>query len=409
MSSSGVLIALLALAYLGSLGANNTTGRALPARWSLYLVVGLVIGPATFGLLQASALRDFSVIGQVGAAWLALVTGLSFDFTQPRSVRRAAAGVTITAFAAAALGAAAWYGAVRFLGFTGGEALLLGAGVGILLAPSATLCLEARAYREDAPKPVSETLCDVSRSSALVPAFAAAALLAVAPNHGLVSYSLTARVLVTLGTGVVLGLLAVALLGREFRRAESWGLLLGLTLLGSGAANRVGLSAVVVAFTLGLTIALVSRHRADIRAMTVPTESSVLLPVALLVGAALKPDVRWLLPVLVLCSLRLVVDWLRGNVLRWLLPSTRPGGYGLGLALSMPGAMLLALTVELTDKLPGEVAQGLLVASVAAGLTADVVASMQLKRSLLAAGEFERQSTRPSSPTAPSEPESVRS
>src|SRR5690606_19176812 len=129
----------------------------------------------------------------------------------------------------------------------------------------------------------------------LLPVVGAAVLLAVAPGHGLLNHSIAARVGVTLATGAVLGLLAVALLGREFRSAESWGLLLGLTLLGSGAAERVGLSAVSVAFVLGLTVAVLSPHRADIRAMITPTEPSVLLPIALLAGAAVRFELHWLL------------------------------------------------------------------------------------------------------------------
>lgn len=409
MSSSGLLIALLALAYLGSVGSRHASVRALPGRWSLFLVVGCLLGPSAFGVLEANALEDFAAVGRVGAAWLALVTGLALDVSSLSAVRRAVSGVVVSAVAAVALGFAAWYGATRYLGYLADDGVLIAVGVGVLLSPCASLWLGSAESAPDSSKPVSLALLQVSRSSVLLPVVGAAVLLAFAPGHGLMHQSLAARVGVTLATGVVLGLLAVALLGREFRSAESWGLLLGLTLLGSGAAERVGLSAVSVAFFLGLTVAVLSPHREEIRVMITPTEPSVLLPVALLAGAALRVEVPWLLLIAALCVVRVVVDWLRGNLLRLLVPSTRAAGPHVGLALSMPGAMLLALTVELHERLPSSVAGGLLAASVIAALLGDVLASTQLRRSLTAAGEFRSKSSPPDPPSLLAQPESAQS
>ena len=92
----------------------------------------------------------------------------------------------------------------------------------------------------------------------------------------------------SLGLGIVLGLTATLLLGREFRRDESWGILLGTSLLGTGAAARLNLSPISTTFAMGLTLAIVSRHRLDIKAMVTPTEKPVLLPVVLLAGASVN-------------------------------------------------------------------------------------------------------------------------
>src|SRR5690606_26276956 len=102
-------------------------------------------------------------------------------------------------------------------------------------------------------------------------------------------------------------------------------------------------------------------------------------------------------------------DWLRGNLLGLLVPSTRAAGPHVGLALSMPGAMLLALTVELHERLPSSVAGGLLAASVIAALLGDVLASTQLRRSLTAAGEFRSKSSPPDPPSSLAQPESAQS
>ena len=79
-------------------------------------------------------------------------------------------------------------------------------------------------------------------------------------------------------------MIAALLLGRDFRRDESWGVLLGTGLLTVGAADRAGLSLLGAMMVMGLTLAA-SRHRLDIKAMLTPTEKPVLLPVTLLAGA----------------------------------------------------------------------------------------------------------------------------
>src|SRR5690606_16781993 len=101
---------------------------------------------------------------------------------------------------------------------------------------------------------LSDMLADLSRSSVLVPAAIFGLVFAVAPGHELGTTPTVLRVGLTLGLGIVLGLVATLLLGREFRRDESWGILLGTSLLAIGVASRLGLSPIAAAFAMGLTV-----------------------------------------------------------------------------------------------------------------------------------------------------------
>src|SRR5205085_1120052 len=125
------------------------------------------------------------------------------------------------------------------------------------------------------------------RASALVPPLTLAVLFALAPGGALPTVPVIGRIGITIGFGAGLGLIAALLLGRDFRRDESWGVLLGTGLLTVGAADRAGLSLLGAMMAMGLTLAA-SRHRLDIKAMLTPTEKPVLLPVTLLAGAYLN-------------------------------------------------------------------------------------------------------------------------
>src|SRR6185295_19079907 len=97
------------------------------------------------------------------------------------------------------------------------------------------------AERHGARGALSDWIADVARASSIVPVVTLAFLLVLLPHEG-VHLPIGARLGATLGIGVVLGIDAAVLLGREFRQNESWGILIGTTLLAMGVAVRLGLS-----------------------------------------------------------------------------------------------------------------------------------------------------------------------
>ena len=80
--------------------------------------------------------------------------------------------------------------------------------------------------------------------------------------------------------------MAAVLLGRTFRVAEAWGVMLGMSMLTIGTASRLGLAGVAAMFVMGTAISALSPHRGDIAAMIAPTERPVMLPALLLAGAS---------------------------------------------------------------------------------------------------------------------------
>src|SRR5262249_31366737 len=70
---------------------------------------------------------------------------------------------------------------------------------------------------------------------------------------------------VTLGLGALLGGMAAALLGRTFRLAEAWAVMLGMSMLAIGTASRLGLAGIAAMFVMGTAISALSPRRAAAR------------------------------------------------------------------------------------------------------------------------------------------------
>lgn len=388
MNDAWLLVGLIALAYVGSLASAHGGLEGFVAHTgALYLVLGFLLGPSVGGVLERATIDGFHVVAQVGASWLALLAGLGSENAARRAFGRASLGVLLTAFVGAGVATAAWFGLAELTSLPPLERALLAAGAGVCYCASGAPFAIVETGAATAPGPFTRALLDVARASSLVPAVGVAALFAFAPGHGLAAYSPAVRVAATLATGVVLGVLAALLLGREFRQNESWGLLLGVTLLGAGAAARVGLSAVTVSFMLGLTISAVSRHRAEIRTMVGPSERAVLLPVAMLAGASARVETFVLLFSLALLGVKFALDWVRGSVVRLLVPAARPPGVGIGLSLSLPGPLALAAGVELEQSLPPALGAPLLVAAMVVVVAGEIVGSLEYGRRATAVGE----------------------
>lgn len=401
MSGVSLLVVLLVLAYLGSVGSQK--GFFSTHSYALYLLLGFLLGPSVLGLLESEAIADFGVVQQVGASWLALIVGLRFQLGR-RSVARLISATTSSLFLAAVTGACTYVAVTRWWLYSHAQALLLSIGVACLHGATHSLCRPALGDSADAQPPVSRALRQLSTPSTLVAVPLLAAVLALGPDHGLIGFGAPTRVFVTLGTGVVLGVLGAALLGREFRSAQSFGLLLGMTLLGSGAANRVGLSTVALCFTLGLALNAASRQRDELRALLDSSESAVVLPVALLTGASVKLLVAPALLALGLLALRLVLHLFVGNAFRAVHRDVRPSGALVGLVFLMPGSWLLAATVELSS-IGNGLGPVLLTVGVILAALGEIVALPRLTRILSSASEMDDEHTSPTAAATPGQPE----
>ena len=387
-----VLLGLLVVAFVSSMlvGGRTIRGFGLPSG-AEYLVLGVALGPHGLGLLPRSTVHSFEPIFVCAAAWLALVVGLGYLIVGRRRVRieRALVGIATAVLVGAGVAAALWF-AVGALGVLAGfPRLALALGGGFVGCETTRHTVRWVAERHGARGQLSDWLADMARASALVPVLGLGVLFAVAPDAPLGGFAVWWRLACCVGLGIVMGLMAAVLLGREFRRDESWGILLGTSLLAAGVATRFGLAAVATLFIMGLTLSVVSRHRLEIKFMVQVTEKPVLLPVVLVAGACVDFDSLPKLGLLVAVGLsaRLMAELARGVLLVGLLPAARPAGARLGLGMTSTGAISLALAFTLSVRLPGPASSAVLLLAAAGVLLGELIGPAELRRALERAGE----------------------
>jgi hypothetical protein len=208
---------------------------------------------------------------------------------------------------------------------------------------------------------------------------------------------------VTVALGGLLGLLCALLLGREFRVRESWGTLLGISLVGAGVAAQVGLSFLAVLFVLGATVTATSHHSGEIRAMLAPTERGALLPVLIVCGISIDPHALKETAMLfgLVFGARLVVRLVLGRLLAATLPYAETAGairVGMGLLSSGSLTMCIGLAVELA--FPGKTGDTVLTIAAALCIAGELMGPPSLRGALRRAGEIRA----PEPPTPPPQP-----
>jgi len=402
------LLGLLVLAYLGSILVGGRTIRGFGlASGAEYLVLGFVLGPQVLSVVGRSVVDNFQPVVLVGVSWLGLVFGVSYLRVGERRVPvpHIALGVALSALVSACVTATVYFGASRFSPLPRPEVIALAATAGIVCSETTRHSVRWVVERYGAKGPLADLAADTARASALFSLLALAVVNAWLPGAALPAISVVERVLVSLGLGVVLGFTAALLLGREFRRDESWGILLGTSLLGTGAAARLNLSPVSATFAMGLTLALVSRHRVDIKAMVTPTEKPVLLPVVMLAGAYV--NVKLPIPLLVLVAVALVSKILARVACGGLLSVTLKPVAGVGLefggSMLSCGALGLAVALAFGLRHPGVVADTVLLLAAVSVLLGEWLGPASLRRALTRAGEITSETTASEpQPTLPS-------
>ena len=391
MSGIGPLLGLLVLAYVGSMLVSGRTirGFGLPSG-AEYLVLGVVIGPHALGLLTRSTVASFEPIFVLGASWMALVAGIGYGVVGERRIHagRALAGVVFAAGVGAGLSAALYSAFVELGVLAGPERLRTALAAGIVCCETTRHSVRWVVERYGARGPVSDWVADMARASALVPLVGLGWLMASAPHPTLVVLDNLQRLGVTVGIGVLLGVVAVVLLGREFRRDESWGLLLGTSVLACGLSARLGLSPMTTLFMMGLTMAIVSRHRLEIKFMVQASEKPVVLPVLLAAGAAISfgvPKLAWI--VAVACAARVAVELARGVALSVVLPPARPAWAEVALGITSTGALTVAAAFTLHIRSPGASSDVVLAIAAGSVLLGEAIGPAMLRRAITRTGE----------------------
>ncbi|MEO7035921.1 MAG: potassium transporter Kef [Polyangiaceae bacterium] len=414
MNAVAFLLGLLVLAYLGSIlvGGRAIRGFGL-ASGAEYLVLGFVLGPQVLSVVGRSLVDSFQPVVLVGVSWVGLVLGVSYLRVAQRNVpvRRVFLGIALSAVVSACVSGAVFFGASTFTRLPRLEVIAFAAAAGIVCSETTRHSVRWVVERYGAAGPLSDLAADTARASALFAALSLSVVNAWLPGAALPAFSVLGRVGVSLGLGVVLGLTAALLLGREFRRDESWGILLGTCLLGTGAAARLNLSPLSATFAMGLTLAIVSPHRLDIKAMITPTEKPVLLPVVLLAGAYVNVRLPTALLVLVVVALvvKLIARVLCGTLLSVTSSAVRGAGSEFGLSMLSSGALGLAVALAFAVRHPGQVSDSVLLLAALGVLVGEWLGPGALRRALTRVGEIKTEPSPASAAPASAAPASLES
>jgi len=311
-----------------------------------------------------------------------------------------ALGVLLSALVSAGVSTVVYFGATYFSPLPNTEVIAFAAVSGLVCSETTRHSVRWIVERYAAHGTLSDLAADTARASAAFGCIGLAVVNSWLPGAALPGFSVLGRVFISLALGVVLGLTATLLLGREFRRDESWGILLGTSLLGTGAAARLNLSPISATFAMGLTLAIVSPHRLDIKAMVTPTEKPVLLPVVWLAGAYVNVKLAPVLLVLVGAALiaKVLARVLCGFGLAAALPVVRSAGFEFGGSMLSAGALGLALALAFVVRYPGAVSDAVLLMAAIGVLVGEWLGPGALRRALARAGEI-----KPEEPVASSD------
>jgi hypothetical protein len=419
MNALVVLMGLLALSYLGGLLVNKRGGASaigMPAGLE-YVAVGFVLSPTLLGVVERSVLDLFSPLVQVALAWLTLLIGLEFGKAGGKNI---AAPVVLAALLGAGLTIALSAGGSYFLltrfpnFFSLGEKTppwLVASGLGIATCETTRHAVRwvLNRYRTDGP--VSELLHGFAATSDVVPIGALAIMFAFTEHDPMkiAAHAIgpTERIVLTVALGVLLGLVALVLVGKRVDGHAVWGAFLGTALLGVGVAQRLGLSDLTVTFLEGVTIAIISEQRTALRTLLAPTERAVMLPTLLLAGTRLDFHVfvvhRALVLIVIFVLLaRVAAKWISGLMLTAASSDVRASGGSIGVGLISAGALSIAFGLTMAMRFPGAAGDLTLIAAALAVALGEFVAPRALRRLLEHAGELDQ--ARASMTTVPPPP-----
>lgn len=426
-----VLTGLLVLSYLGSFLVSGRALRGVGLASGLeYVVLGFALGPHALGLVGRELFDAFEPLAHVALGWIALLMGLDFgrsiDPAAPRGARESmqpgdsmrprprppgdsirpraresarppavrsvkvahlAIGLLNGLGTGAAVAGAVWIFATRVRHMDPNlDLVLLAGGVGAACAETTRHAIRAAIERYGARGPLTTLLYGATQADDLVPFFATSVLFSFAPTQIPLPVPWWGWVGITFGLAVVLGAMTAAHIGGELRVDQTWGVLLGMSVLGIGVAARLGLATITVLFLMGVATAALSRHRHGLRAMVAPIEQPILLPALVLAGAHIDframPGLGWIAAIAVLARVAMKI------VLGYPIGARRNSPL-VGAGLLSSGALTMTVGLAFALRFPGPIGGSVLAIAGIACVVGEVVGPAMLRRSLRDAGEVD--------------------
>lgn len=353
MSTPLLLILVVAIAFLATHVAYEWLARRmLIVSGAEYLVLGVLLGPLASGLFPETTADAFTPVVVLGIGWIGLTLGMSFRLQQlvriPGVKYRLAlvqSLVTLGTVATAVTFAIEYAFQVdRTVAFTAGAAL------GAIAVASTPAGLDVAFSGERTRVPVVRQIEVALGMDGLVSVLAFGLLLAWA--HASVPLlvrplTTTEWVVVTIGIGVVGGMLFHLFLGEEREPDRLFIAVAGAVVLVSGTAWYLELSPALSALVMGMILANSTRNPMPIRTVLAGAERPFYYTLLLLAGATWRPDVSivWWLVIVHYFVLRTMSKLWGAAIVTWLNRAQQDVGMGWGRALIGQGRLTIALAL----------------------------------------------------------------
>ncbi|MEQ8328968.1 MAG: cation:proton antiporter [Longimicrobiales bacterium] len=352
----GTLI-LIVLALLGARFSFSTRRvregpRLLFRTGTHFLLLGLLVGPVGLGILTPEATRQLFPFLALGLGWVGFHFGLQLDWDSlrrfPVGYHVLAAGQAVLAFLIVLAGGWLFFRATGLSDEAPFHLVLLAAATASVSTPAGIAMVSSNFL-------VRGNVRDLLLFTASLDAGVGFLALAVtyslyrpeAVDAGLAMTPQPALVAVTIGLGVVCGIVFAWLVRRRPAAEELMLYILGICAFAAGAALQWGLSPLMVSVTMGAVVANMVPDRMRIMTVLQRWEKPVYLTFLLIAGALLSLPTVWIVVMAVgYTLLRAVAKGVGAATMVTLVPVGFDVPRRLGLGLLPQGGVSLAMAVS---------------------------------------------------------------
>ena len=354
MSTSLLLILVVAIAFLATHVAYEWLARRLLiVSGAEYLILGVLLGPLVSGLFPESTTDAFTPVMVLGIGWIGLTLGMSFRLQQLVRIRglKYRLALVQSLVTLAAVSSAVTFAVSYAMQVDLEVALIAGTALGAIAVASTPTGLDVALGGDRTHAPVVRQIEVALGIDGVVSVLAFGLLLAWAhQSPPLVVRPLTTTewVAVTIGVGVIGGMLFHLFLGDEKQPDRLFISVAGAVVLVSGTAWYLELSTVLSALVMGIILANTIRNPSPIRKVLASAERPFYYALLLLAGATWQPDasIVWWLVIAHYFVLRTMSKLWGTAIVTWWNRAQEAVGLDWGRALIGQGRLTIALALD---------------------------------------------------------------
>ena len=311
MSNALFLVLVAVVAYVAAHVVVDWIGRKyMVVSGAEYLVLGIVLGPSVTRVLTPEVVDSFAPITTLALGWMGTAVGMRLYLADlvkiPGLTFRIAlveSALTFVLVGGVEMVVLAWLYEISYV-----EAALPAAALAGIATASSSAGVELAARRLN-ERGVEITQLGVSVLVNALVAVASFGLLASIWHRPVLvndrPITATEWMAITLGIGVISGVLFHLFVGDERRPDRMFVSLAGGVIIVSGAAAFTGLSPLLAAIVFGGILVNTSHNRAELAATISRVERPLYFVLLIFAGAAWRPSARaWVLPVLLFLASR---------------------------------------------------------------------------------------------------------